>query len=102
MTVITVSGSQVADDLDAKLGDVLSAKRVPDGYGDRSHWETSAGTRLYVHQGGRGASLTMASGLDDGHHNSDAVAVFDAVIRCVPGHAELLDEDDNVIRSREW
>ena len=57
-------------------------------------------TRVHAHDYSFGSGATLASDLPDDEHNAWAIRVFDAICAATTANVELLDEDDNVIRSR--
>ncbi|WP_157851058.1 hypothetical protein [Gordonia phthalatica] len=97
--MITVS-EVPTDALDEAIRRCLEFASVPDAYGTGVHLETPDGVRIYVHRGVRAMAVSLVSGLPDAEHNEWAIRIFDEIVRGVTGGVELLDEDDNVVRSR--
>lgn len=57
-------------------------------------------TRVHPQDFTVGSGARLASDLHDAAHNAWAENVFDTICSTVTADVELLDEDDNVIRSR--
>ncbi|WP_214091140.1 hypothetical protein [Mycolicibacter acidiphilus] len=100
--VLTVSGD-IASILDSRLAKLPGASLArnehrPNGY----HWVLPNGGKIRVFSSAdqSPAGVTLHSNLPDDEHNTWAVEIFDGICAGSDGNVALLDEDDNVVKSR--
>lgn len=100
--VIAVTGP-VADHLDSRIAELPGATdAVSKHRPDKHHWAfpNSGRVRVFSTADRSPAGVTLNSDLDDAEHNAWAIEVFDALIAGTEGDVTLLDENDNVVKSR--
>ena len=85
------------ESIKAALGALPGAVWVPSEFRPENlHLEFPNGGQLWLSVG----SVGVSSALPDAEHNAWSAEVFDTICRVVDGDVELLDEDDNVVKSQ--
>jgi len=100
--LITVTGP-IADQLDTRVAALPGATdAVSKHRPDKHHWAfpNSGRIRVFSTADRSPAGATLNSDLDDTEHNAWAIEVFNAMSVGTEGDLTLLDENDNIVRSR--